>query len=98
MYILEDLWNGNVAPSERVIRPGSPYAELQKQMVAAEDTFRKELSPEGKQAYEELCRKQSEMAEIAESDSFIRGVRFGVRFLLDVIGDYESQMPTVVEQ
>ena len=98
MYILEDLWNGNVAPSERVIRPGSPYAELQKQMVAAEDVFRKELSSEGKQAYEDFCRKQAGMAEIAECDSFIRGVRFGVRFLLDVIGDYESQMPTVVEQ
>ena len=98
MYILEDLWNGNVAPSERVIRPGSPYAELQKQMVAAEEDFRKELSPEGKAAYDTFCRKQAELSEISECDSFIRGVRFGVRFLLDVIGDYESQMPTVVEQ
>ena len=98
MYILEDLWNGNVAPSERFIRSGSPYAELQKQMVAAEDAFRKELSPEGKQAYEEFCRKQAGMAEIAECDSFIRGVRFGARFLLDVIGEYDSQMPLGVEQ
>ena len=98
MYILEDLWNGNVAPADRVIRTGSEYAQLQKQMVAAEDAFRKELSTEGKKAYEEFCRKQAGMAEIAECDSFIRGVRVGARFLLDIVGDYPSQMPSRIEQ
>ena len=98
MYILEELWNGDITPSERVIRTGSQYAQLQKQMVAAEDAFRKELSTEGKKAYEEFCRKQAGMAEIAECDSFIRGVRVGARFLLDIVGDYPSQTPTRMEQ
>ena len=60
MYILEELWNGNITPSERVIRTGSQYAQLQKQLVAAEEDFRKELSPEGKAAYDTFCRKQAE--------------------------------------
>ena len=98
MYILEDLWNGNIAPSERVIRTGSQYAQLQKQLVAAEEDFRKELSPEGKAAYDTFCRKQAELSEISECDCFIRGVRVGARLLLDIVADYPSQTPTRMEQ
>lgn len=98
MYILEDLWNGDIIPSERVIRTGSQYAQLQKQLVAAEEDFRKELSTEGKKAYEEFCRKQAELSEISECDCFIRGVRVGARLLLDIVADYPSQTPTRMEQ
>ena len=98
MYILEDLWNGNVAPADRVIRAGSEYAQLQKQLVAAEEDFRKELSPEGKNAYDTFCRKQAELSEISECDCFIRGVRVGARLLLDIVADYPSQTPTRMEQ
>ena len=98
MYILEDLWNGDITPSERVIRTGSQYAQLQKQLVAAEEDFRKELSPEGKAAYDTFCRKQAELSEIAECDCFIRGVRVGARLLLDIVADYPSQTPTRMEQ
>jgi hypothetical protein len=98
MYILEDLWNGDITPSERVIRTGSQYAQLQKQLVAAEEDFRKELSPEGKAAYDTFCRKQAELSEISECDCFIRGVRVGARLLLDIVADYPSQTPTRMEQ
>ena len=98
MYILEDLWNGNITPSERVIRTGSQYAQLQKQLVAAEEDFRKELSPDGKAAYDTFCRKQAELSEISECDCFIRGVRVGARLLLDIVADYPSQTPTRMEQ
>ena len=98
MYILEELWNGNVAPADRVIRTGSQYAQLQKQLVAAEEDFRKELSPEGKAAYDTFCRKQAELSEISECDCFIRGVRVGARLLLDIVADYPSQTPTRMEQ
>ena len=97
MHILEDLWYGNVAPSERTIRTGSRYAKLQKQLVAAEDALQKELASEGKKFYEEICRKQTEMAQIAECDSFIRGVRIGARLALDIMQDYPSQLPSVTE-
>ena len=98
MYILEDLWNGDITPSERVIRTGSQYAQLQKQLVTAEEDFCKELSPEGKAAYDTFCRKQAELSEISECDCFIRGVRVGARLLLDIVADYPSQTPTRMEQ
>ena len=98
MYILEDLWNGDIPPSERVIRTENQYAQLQKQLVAAEEDFRKELSPDGKAAYDTFCRKQAELYEISECDCFIRGVRIGARLLLDIVADYPSQTPTRMEQ
>ena len=98
MYILEDLWNGHITPSEREIRTGSQYAQLQKQLVAAEEDFRKELSPEGKAAYDTFCRKQAELSEISECDCFIRGVRVGAPLLLDIVADYPSQTTTRIEQ
>ena len=97
MYILKDLWYGNVAPAERMIRKGSQYAKLQKQLVAAEDALREMLSLDGKNIYEEICRKQTEMAQIAGCDSFIRGVRIGARLALDIMADYPSQLPSVTE-
>ena len=97
MYILEDLWYGNVAPSERMIRTGTQYAKLQKQLVVAEDALREMLSSDGKNIYEEICRKQTEMAQIAECDSFIRGVRIGARLALDIMEDYPSQLPSMSE-
>ena len=97
MYILEDLWYGNVALSERMIRTGTQYAKLQKQLVAAEDSLREVLSSDGKNIYEEICRKQTEMAQIAECDSFIRGVRIGARLALDIMEDYPSQLPSMSE-
>ena len=98
MYILEDLWYGNVAPSERMIRIGTQYAKLQKQLVAAEDALREVLSSDGKNIYEEICLKQTEMAQIAECDSFIRGVRIGARLALDIMEDYPSQLPSMSEK
>ena len=97
MYMLKDLWYGNVAPAERMIRKGSQYAKLQKQLVAAEDALREMLSLDGKNIYEEICRKQTEMAQIAECDSFIRGVRIGARLALDIMADYPSQLTSVTE-
>ena len=97
MYILKDLWYGNVAPAERMIRKGSQYAKLQKQLVAAEDALREVLSSDGKNIYEEICLKQTEMAQIAECDSFIRGVRIGARLALDIMEGYPSQLPSVAE-
>ena len=91
------MWYGNVAPSERTIRTGSRYAKLQKQLIAAEDALREVLTPDGKKFYEDICRKQTEMAQIAECDSFIRGVRIGARLVLDITGDYPSQLPSVAE-
>lgn len=98
MLILEDLWEGKVPFHDKHIRKGSAYEGLTGQLVEAEAMLRKDLSAEQKQFYDVYCAKQAELTEIAERDSFIRGVRLGARIVLDVLGEYHSQLPLLGEE
>ena len=95
MYLLEEMWRGNITPSERAVQEGSPYQKISHEATEWMEMFRKELSAEGKKALDEYYRKQMELAGISEQDAFIRGVRIGTRFILDVLGEYNSQLPQV---
>ena len=97
MYVLDELWRGEITPSERGYRKDSPYAALVRQANETADIFYKELSPVGKKAYDEHSTQESKLADISECDSFIRGFRLGARMILDVVGDYDSPMVQVNE-
>jgi len=97
MYVLEDLWEGKITPSDRGYRKGSPYAELVRQSNESEDIFYKDLSAVGKKAYETHCEQQGRLDDISECDTFIRGFRLGARMILDVVGDYDSPFVQVNE-
>lgn len=58
MYLLEELWKGNVTPDERTVQEGSPYQKIHRESVACMERFRKELSPEGKKALDEFSTKK----------------------------------------
>ena len=92
MYVLEDLWEGKITPSDRGYRKGSPYAELVRQSNESEDIFYKDLSAVGKKAYETHCDQQGQLDDIRDCDTFIRGFRLGARMILDVINNYDSPM------
>ena len=53
MYLLDKLWRGDVTPSERYIRPDSEYKKVAKQFCDAADRLQEQLSPEGKNLWEE---------------------------------------------
>ena len=93
MYVLQDLWDGNISPSERSIRHGSLYADLSRQAIEDEVKFRKELSEKGRAIYEDYCNKQNKLLELGEADAFIQGFRLGARIILDVVTDYASPLP-----
>ena len=86
MYLLEELWKGKVTPDERAVQKGSPYQKIRRESIACMECFRKELSPEGKKALEEFFNKEAQLTDISEQDAFVRGVRIGAQFILDVIG------------
>lgn len=97
MYVLTDLWQGSVRPSERGYLDGSEYDHITKQTIESTEVFRKELSPAGKKAFSDYEGFLADLSEISECDSFIRGFRLGARIILDVIGDYASPMVQVNE-
>ena len=97
MDILKELYFGNIQPSERSIKEGSRYQELEMETRALETAFRSELSPEGKKVYDAFIQKQGEMIEISECDAFIKGFRLGMELLLAGLLDYGTQLPQISE-
>ena len=93
MYLLKDLWYGNVNPSERFARRGSEYKKLTEEANELMERLMAELTPKGSEILEDLLDKYIVLNSIFEEDTFIRGVRIGAQFILDVIGDYKSQLP-----
>lgn len=93
MYLLKDLWYGNLNPNERYGRRGSEYMKLTEEANECMDRLITELTPKGAEILEEFLDKHMILNSICEEDTFIRGVRIGAQFILDVVGDYESQLP-----
>ena len=97
MYVLRDLWRGEISPTDRRVRQGSEYqqraAEVRKQMME----FAQVLSPEDKKRMEAINDERHSLSMMEEEDVFIYGFRLGARMMLDVIGDYEGQFCSPTE-
>ena len=97
MYVLRELWRGEISPTDRRVRQGSEYqqraAEVRKQMADLAAL----LSPEVKKRMEDINDQKHSLAVLAEEDVFIYGFRLGARMMLDVIGDYEGQFCSPTE-
>ena len=97
MYLLNELWYGNVHPNERFVRSDSQYAKVSKEATDIYDHLMKLLPKEEKALLDEFCKKSMTASSIAEEDAFICGVRIGARFILDITGEYHSQIPQIGE-
>ena len=98
MYLLKKLWYGNVNPSERYGRRGSEYKKMTAEANDCMDRLIAELTPKGSEILEEFLDKHMDLNSICEEDTFIRGVRIGAQFILDVVSDYRSQLPQADEE
>ena len=97
MYVLENRWRNGISPSERYCDKNSEYKKLLRNLCEASEKVSAELSPKGKQAFEEHERIQLALIGISEEDIFVNAFRLGARMMLDVIGDYKGQFHPIGE-
>ena len=97
MYILDDLYWGNITPTEKKVKENSRYRKLQKQNGELDTRLRETLTQEQKSIIKEQEMLWGEMMSIMEQDMFIIGFRVGARVILDVLGKYDSQFVPMVE-
>ena len=97
MFVLRELWRGNITPGERQIRKNSEYATLLQENTELEHTFCETLTAEQKKTYNDIYGGQVRMMSISEEEAFIQGFRIGSRMLLDVIEDYKGQFRMIGE-
>lgn len=95
MDILKELYCGNIRPSERAVKEGSEFQQIQRLASTLEDTFRAELSAEGKKAYAAYVEKQIALMEIDNCDIYIQGFRHGMKLLLAALAPYNSPLPQI---
>lgn len=87
MYVLHDLWNGELYPAEDNCPTDEDYRTARKCLLEQEELFWKEISPAGKQAYEDFQDARSDLIWRAEQDAFVQGFCFfgGVQLMPDVL-------------
>lgn len=94
MYILHDLWNGELYPAENNCPADEGYRAARRRLVEREEPFWKQLSPAEKQTYEDIENIRSDVVGRQEQNAFVQGFRIGVQLMLDVLsGEGQQKRP-----
>ena len=85
MLVLNDLWDGAVSPCERHYERGSAYDTVSRRISAQMDLLRQNASKRQKKVWEAYDRDLAERENLEQQDAYYQGIRFGARFMLDVL-------------
>ena len=77
MLILEDLYLGDVRPSERNFKRNSQYAKALDDLVKAGDALTDTLTEEQKEMFEDYMTAQREVNVLTDCETFIYAIPFG---------------------
>ena len=91
MYILEDLYTGNVRPGERSFRQNSQYSRALAQAVESGDALSKSLTEEQKKLFEAYMDAQREVNILTDCETFIYALKLGAKLMLDVLENGEMR-------
>ena len=89
MTILEDLWYGNVKPTERSIIRGSRVDNLMKLLCQNEDDLMSGLTEKQKESFDKFKDCQSEITDYLETEAFAQGFTIAVKLMVEVMKTME---------
>ncbi len=87
MYILEDLYYGNLFPHEKVSKLDDEMKELLGLLNRNEEKLIATLSDEQKETFEKYKDCNREISEICERNAFLNGFRLGARIIIEVVNN-----------
>ncbi len=90
MLILEDLYLGDVRPSDRSFKRNSQYAKALDEVVKAGNTLTAGLTEEQKELFEDYMTAQREVNVLTDCETFCMAFKLGAKIMLDVLN--EGQM------
>ena len=82
--ILEDLYYGNLSPSQRAVRPGSKTQKLMQKQSDLESKLSGSLTEEQRAIFEQYLSVSADLLDADCLDSFITGFRLGARFTHEI--------------
>ena len=91
MQVLEDLYVGEIRPSERSFKKNSQYARALDEVVRAGDALTDMLSEGQKAQFEEYMSAQREVTVLTDCETFCYAFKLGARIMMDVLTDGEMK-------
>ena len=83
--VLEELWYGNIEPSEYGCSPSREYAEALRLLSRNEEKLLSTLSDEQKALFTRCAESRRELQSIYERLLFKNSFRLGARLMLEVM-------------
>ncbi len=90
MLILEDLYLGDVHPSERSFKRNTQYARALDNLVKAGDALTDTLTEKQKEMFEDYMTAPREVKVLTDCETFIYAFCLAAKIMLDVLT--EGQM------
>ena len=87
MLILEDLYLGDVHPSERSFKRNSQYAKALDEVVRAGVALTDTLTEKQKELFEGYMTAQREVSVLTDCETFIYAFRLAAKIMTDVLID-----------
>ena len=87
MQVLEDLYLGDIHPSERSFKKGSQYAKALNNVVKVGDAFIGSLTEKQKEQFEAYLTAQREVNVLTDCETFCYAFWLGAKIMLDVLTD-----------
>ena len=85
MLILEDLYLGDVHPSERSFKRNSQYAKALDELVRAGDALTDTLTEKQKALFADYMTAQREVNVLTDCETFIYSFRLASKIMIDVM-------------
>ena len=93
MLILEDIYLGDVRPSERSFKRNSQYSKALDDLVTAGDALTDGLAEEQRELFEDYMTVQREVNVLTDCETFLYAFRLAAKIMIGVLT--EGQMKTI---
>lgn len=87
MLILEDLYLGDIRPSERSFKRNSQYAKALDKVVRAGDALTDTLTEKQKEMFEDYMTAPREVNVLTDCETYCLAFKTGAKIMLDVLID-----------
>ena len=85
MLVLEDLYMGDIHPSERSFKKGSQYAKALNEVVKTGDALIGTLTEKQKGQFEAYMAAQREVNVLTDCETFCNAFKLGAKITMDVL-------------
>ena len=89
---LENLYYGNITPSEQQMAPGSEMEKAVARIASYEKQLMEQLGEAEQETLTKLIRSQHEINIITATENFILGFRLGARLMVECMDENDGDI------